>query len=294
MADISYTRRIGDRREGRRIRSLDPIFNFIPFIMRARNDACNSFSDALDVTDIDGWLREKRAEGYKGLGMLHLFIAAYVRTVAYCPGLNRFIAGQRIYSRKDIQVIMSVKREMSTSATETSIKIYFEPTDTVFDVYRKMNEKIDEIKANDGANGTENTAAALTRMPRLILRLCISLLNLLDYFDKLPQSLLDVSPFHGSMIITDMGSLGIPPVYHHIYNFGNLPVFLSFGARRHAVEVDRQGNLSERKYVDFCAVTDERICDGYYYATAFKHIKYFLRNPQLLELPPEDVKEDIF
>ena len=294
MADISYTRRIGDRREGRRIRGLDPIFNLIPYIMRERNDACNSFTDALDVTDIDLWLREKRTAGYKGLGMLHLFIAAYVRTIAYCPGLNRFISGQRIYNRKDIQVIMSVKREMSTDSTETSIKVFFEPTDTVFDIYRKMNEKIDEIKANESTNGTENAATALTRMPRPILRWCVSLLNMLDYFDKLPQALLDVSPFHGSMIITDMGSLGIPPIYHHIYNFGNLPVFLSFGARRRSVELDLQGNLNERKYIDFCAVLDERICDGFYYATAFKHIKYFLRNPQLLELPPEEVKADIF
>ncbi|MGI6029488.1 MAG: hypothetical protein ACOX81_08760 [Candidatus Heteroscillospira sp.] len=294
MADLTYNKRIGDRRDGRLIRSLAPVFSFMPFIMRQRSDACNSFSDSLEVTDIDLWLRQKRSEGYRGMGMLHLFIAAYVRSLAYCPGVNRFVSGQRIFSRSDIQVVMSVKRELTSEAPDASIKVHFEPTDTIFDVYRKMNEKIDEIKANDGTNDMEDIAASLTRLPRFALRAAVRLLHLLDYYDKLPASVVEASPFHGSMIITDMGSLGIPPIYHHIYNFGNLPVFLSFGARRRAVEVNREGRVEERKYVDFCAVLDERICDGFYYANAFKHIKYFLRNPQLLELPPEEVREDIF
>ena len=228
------------------------------------------------------------------MGLLHLFIAAYVRTLAYCPGLNRFVSGQRIYSRFGIQVVMSVKREMDTGASDASIKVHFEPTDTINDVYRKMNEAIDAIKANDGSNDMENIAAALTSLPRFMQKFIVRALYILDYFGIMPAGLLEASPFHGSMIITDMGSLGIPPIYHHIYNFGNLPVFLSFGARRRAIEPDRTGHLVERRYVDLCAVLDERICDGFYYATAFKYIKYFIRNPQLLELPPDEVREDVF
>ena len=110
----------------------------------------------------------------------------------------------------------------------------------------------------------------------------------------LPLSLLEISPFHGSMILTDLGSLGIPPIYHHIYNFGTLPVFLAFGAKRRAVELDKEGKPVERKYIDYKVVTDERIVDGFYYATAFKYLKYYMKNPAALELPPEKVEEDIF
>ena len=294
MADVTYQKRVGDRKDGRLIRSLAPVFRFMPFIMKERSDACNSFSDTLEVTEIDAWLRQKRADGCKGLGMLHLFVAAYVRALAYCPGVNRFVSGQRIYARNDIQLVMSVKREMNTTAPDASIKVHFEPTDTVFDVYRKMNEKIDEIKANDGTNNMEDLAAGFMKVPRILLRFVIKLLYWLDYWDKIPADIVEASPFHGSMIITDMGSLGIPPIYHHIYNFGNLPVFLSFGARRRAVEVTREGQVVEKKYVDFCTVLDERICDGFYYANAFKYIKYFLKNPHMLEAPPEKVEEDIF
>ena len=219
------------------------------------------------------------------MGFLHLFVATYVRIVAQRPALNRFISGQRIFARHDIEVVMTVKRALTSEADETTIKVVLDPTDTIFDVYRKLNEKIDEIKADSGENNTEQVASALFKLPGLVLKFAIWFFNLLDYFGLLPKSLMEASPFHGSMVITDLGSLGIPPVYHHLYNFGNLPVFLSFGAKRKAVELDKDGQPVERKYIDFTAVIDERICDGYYYATAFKYLKYYLNNPWLLETP---------
>ena len=127
-----------------------------------------------------------------------------------------------------------------------------------------------------------------------LLRFGMWCVRVLDYFGLLPQRLLDASPFHGSMIISDLGSLGIPPIYHHLYNLGNLPVFITFGAKYKVNEINRNGELEEHKYVDFTAVTDERVCDGFYYATAFKRIKFYLKNPQLLELPPERVEQDVF
>ena len=117
---------------------------------------------------------------------------------------------------------------------------------------------------------------------------------MLDYFGWLPQSLLDISPFHGSMIITDLGSLGIPPVHHHIYDFGNLPVFVAFGAKRHSVELDASARPVERKYIDYSVSVDERTCDGFYMAGSFKYLKYYMKNPRILEAPPEKVIQDIF
>ena len=193
-----------------------------------------------------------------------------------------------------LEVVLTVRRSMSTTSNETTIKAVFAPTDTIFDVYRKMNEKIDEIKYGDQDNNTEQVAGALLKLPRFLLRFAIGCLRVMDYFGVIPQKLLDASPFHGSMIITDMGSLGIPPIYHHLYNFGNLPMFIAFGAKRKAVELDREGKPVERKYIDFMAVMDERVCDGYYYASSFKYMKMFMHNPALLEVPPEKVVEDLF
>ena len=294
MAEVVYKRRFGDRKEGRQLRSLEPFYKFIPYIMQKKNDACNLYEDSIEVSEAESWLRERRRDGWKSIGMLHLFIAAYARTCAHCPGINRFISGQKIFARKNIQVVLTVKRALSSDADETTIKVDLEPTDTVFDVYRKLGEKVEEIKANDGENNTEQVAGALCKLPGLFLKFALWLINLLDYFDLLPQFVLDASPFHGSMVITDLGSLGIPPVYHHIYNFGNISTFIAFGAKHKRYEMDRAGVVAERKYIDYKVTMDERTVDGLYYANALKYLKYYLKNPAALELPPEQVNEDVF
>ncbi len=289
-----YKHRFGDRKDGRLLRSLPAFAKFIPYIMPTRNDGCNQYEESFEVSAVDRRLRQLRVNGYKGIGILHFLIAAYIRGVSMLPGVNRFVAGRRIYARNTIEVVMAVKRSLSIDATETTIKVKFEPTDTIIDVYRKMTEKIDEIKANDGNNNTEDVAEALTKAPRFLLRFAILVLRIMDYFGWLPEALTDASPFHGSMIITDMGSLRIGPIYHHIYNFGTLPVFIAFGAKRHAYELDRHGNMVDKKYVDTKIVMDERTVDGHYYAQFLQAYRYIFQHPEILETPPSKVVEDVF
>lgn len=289
-----YKRRFGDRKEGRLLRSLPPFNKFIPYIMPTRNDRSNYYEESFEVSEVDRRLRQLRVQGYKGIGILHFLIAAYIRGVSMLPGMNRFVVGRRIYARDDIEVVMTVKRSLAVGAPETTVKVRFEPTDTITDVYRKMTEKIDEIKASDENNNTEDVAEALCRAPRFLLRFAIAILRMMDYFGWLPQSILDASPFHGSMIITDLGSLRIGPIYHHIYNFGTLPVFIAFGAKRHAYELDRHGRMVDRKYVDCKFVMDEGTVDGHYYAQFLQAFRYMVQHPDILEAPPSKVVEDVF
>ena len=130
-------------------------------------------------------------------------------------------------------------------------------------------------------------------MPGFLLRFTVWILKCMDYIGILPKSLMNLSPFHGSMIITGMGSLGINPVYHHIYDFGNLPVFLSYGTKNTNFEYDRKGNLIRHRYIELKAVTDERICDGHYFASAFKLFKKLVEHPDSLNEPLKNLNEDI-
>ena len=290
---MSSKRRFGDRKEGRLLRTLDPYTKFMPYIMPTRNDGCNQYEESFEVTQVDRRLRALRREGYKGIGMLHFIIASYVRCVSMLPGVNRFVVGRRIFARNNIEIVMTVKRSMSVDATETSIKVIFEPTDTIFDVYRKMNEKIDEIKSSDESTSTDDVAQTLCSLPRGILRLAVAVLRVMDYFGWIPQGLLDASPFHGSMIITDLGSLRLAPIYHHIYNFGTLPVFIAFGAKYHKYELNRKGELCDNKYIDLKCVMDERMCDGHYYSQFLQGMRYIFLHPEIIETPPTRVVEDI-
>ena len=287
-------RRLGDRKEGRLLRSLPALSRFIPFIMPTRNDALVEYEEAFDIAPMEKMLRKERVDGYKGIGLLHFIIAAYIRCIAELPGINRFVVGRRIYARNNIEIVMAVRKDSSLNATETMIKPVFTPEDTILDVYTKLNAEIEAARATaEEGNSTDKAANLLLHAPRLLLQAAIGLLRLMDYFGIIPASLLKASPFHGTMIVTDLGSLRIGPIYHHIYNFGTLPVFIAFGAKRHSYELDRHGEFVDRKVADFKFVLDERIVDGHYYAAFLNRLRYYFEHPELLELPPETVIEDV-
>ena len=286
-------RRFGDRKEGRRLRTIDPYNAFALFIMRSRSDASNYMSESIEISEAERFIREKRLNGYPGIGILHLIIAAYIRVVSRYPAINRFVSGQRIFSRNNIEFVMTIKKEMKTDAPETSIKVFFDPRDTITDVYSKLNAEIDKVRGAGENTDTDDVAKTLMKIPRLLLKFIVRFLENLDYFGLLPKSLLKASPFHGSVIITDLGSLGVSAIYHHLYNFGNLPVFIALGAKRKALELINDGSVAERKYLDYKIVADERICDGFYFSQALKLFKSLLRKPAVLDTPPETVVEDI-
>lgn len=283
----------GDRIEGRRLRTLNGMSRFMSYIMPDRNDASNTYADSFDITEVDRYCRMKIKSGMTSFSMLHVLLASYVRVVSQRPGINRFIAGQEVYARHSIDVVMTVKKTMSIDADETCIKVSFEPTDTIDEIYKKFNKVVAESTGENSDTGFDTFSGALKKIPRWIMRLFVWIINKLDYHGKLPLFLLEISPFHGSMIITSMGSLGIKPIYHHIYNFGTLPVFVSYGKKTPVTVYNDDGTISRRKMMDIKVVTDERICDGFYYASAFKLMKKYVENPQQLETPPEQVFEDI-
>ncbi len=289
------THRAGDRKDGRLIRSISPYSKFVPFIMPQRNDRLINYEESFEITKADRFLRALRQDdAYKGIGLLHFIIAAYIRCLCSLPGINRFIAGRRIYARNSVEVIMTVKKEMAINAEETSVKVRFEPTDTIYDVYRKMKAATDEVKSGSGEpNDTDQFADIIARLPRFLIRFALTVLRIGDYFGWLPASLLEMSPFHGSMIVTDLGSLRIGPVYHHIYNFGTLPLFLAFGAKYHKYEITDAGKVEKCKYIDMKMVLDEGICDGHYYAQFLQAFRYIFQHPDMLATAPTTVREDI-
>ena len=284
-------RRWGDRVEGRKLRTLPPMNYLQSYLMKVRSDSQNHFEDVIDITNIERYLDEKHKEGYTNMTLLHVILAAYVRVVSERPGLNRFISGQKVYARKDIECVMTVKKEMTLDSPDTCIKVKFDPRDDIYNVYNKFQKVY--FEAVSAPSDFDKTASKLVKMPGLMLRAAVALLRFLDYFGKLPKALLGVSPFHGSMIITSMGSLGIPAIYHHLYDFGNLPCFLSYGSIFTADAVKRDGTKERHHFVTFKAVLDERICDGFYYASAFKKIKRYLLHPEVLDKPAENVVEDV-
>ena len=120
-----YKWHLGDRSDGRKLRSLEPMTVVSPFIMSERNDSTNYFKDCVDMESMTKYIHKKRTEGLKGFGAMHVLVGAYVRTVSQKPGLNRFLSGLRIFARKDIQVIMEVKKSLELIKKKDPWKDFF-------------------------------------------------------------------------------------------------------------------------------------------------------------------------
>ena len=293
--DGKYHPTWGDRVDGRRLRTLDPMAQITAYFQWERNICSNLFEESFEITNVDRYIRQKRREGLSDFGITHVLLAAYVRGIAKYPQLNRFVNGQKVYSRgEDIQYCMVIKKEMKISSPDTSIKVHLSPWDTATDVYNKLNAAVESVKSTQELDSSlDGLIMALNLIPGVFLKFTVWFLKFLDYFGMLPRFLLELSPFHGSLFFTSMGSLGIRPIYHHLYDFGNLPVFGAFGMKRKANEVLEDGTVVQRKYIDIKFVLDERIVDGYGYATFFKHYRRLLAHPEVLDNPPDEVVRDI-
>ena len=295
LEDGKYHPTWGDRPDGRRIRSLSPISVVGTYIMPERNQANVFFQDKLEITALEKYIRAKRAAGYEQFGMTEALLAAYVRTVSKFPGANRFISGEKIFSRgEDLQFCMTVKKEMTRESPDTVIKVHLKPGDSVDTVYHKFHETLaDAKKSMELDSGLDGAAAFFGMIPGVFLKFVVWLLKLLDYFGLLPRLILELSPFHGSIFFTSMGSLGIPAVLHHLYNFGNLPIFLAFGRKYRVNELQDDGSVVSRKYMDYSFNVDERIVDGFYYASLIKYFHKLLLHPERLDEAEMEINADI-
>lgn len=288
-----YKRRFGDRYDGRLLRTIDPFNKIVPYIMKTRTDSQTFFDDKFEINSAEAYLKAKRSEGIKNIGVLHIIIAALVRTISQKPGINRFIAGQKIYARNEILISLAIKKQLTEDSLETTVKFSFAPTDTLNDVVKKINEAIEENKKEDTKNDADKTAKLVMMCPGFLVKFIVWFLQTLDYYGHMPKIINNVSPFHTSIFVTDLGSLGIQPVYHHIYEFGTTSAFVAFGTKQKEKVINKDDSITEKRFVNIKVVTDERIIDGHYFANAFKLFKRLVQHPERLELPPKEVIEDI-
>ena len=218
-----------------------------------------------------------------------VLVAAYMRTMAEFPELNRFIVNSKAYARNEYAVAMVV---LSGAKNDhgTMSKMYFDINDTIFDVDRKINEYVNANRENPENNGTEKIIKFLLSVPGLV-RWGVRFFKLLDRYGLLPKFIIDMSPFHNSLCISNLISIRTNHIYHHCYNFGTTSVFITMGNLREVPKKKGDEIILERS-IPLGVVMDERICSGSYFAHAFRKMKKYLKNPELLELPPETVIPD--
>lgn len=281
------------RPDGREVRNIPPIQKIMPYIMRTRTDSMNMYDDTFECAEMDAYIKEKEAQGIK-MTYMHILIAAVVRMFALRPQLNRFIMNGRVYARNKICVSFVVHPKLCDGDAETTIKLEFEGTESILEIAETINRRIkEETTDRQGENGTDKLARVLTRIPGWLIRLAVNTLMWMDRHNLLPKAIIDLSPFHTSFFITNLKSLGINYIFHHTYEFGTTGLFFAIGKEQNHVVLDKEGNVSNEKRMGFGLVTDERFCDGLYFALSLRQLRKFMKNPKLLETPLEAKVEDV-
>ena len=276
------------RADGKKLRKIDPMYKVAPHIMSKRVDSMNMITIDIPYDPMHEYIMKKRKEGIK-ISHMALVIAAYVRTMAEYPELNRFVVNKKVYARNEIAVGMVVLQSLEDHEGTMS-KMYFEKNNTVFEVNDIINKYVEENRESPEKNSTEKIIKVLLSVPGL-LRGGVNFLKFLDKHGLLPKAIINASPFHMSLGITNLASIRTNHIYHHCYEFGTTGMFMAMGITRE-IPVRKNGEITFVRSLPIGVTMDERICSGSYFATAFRSMKKYLANPELLELPPETVLED--
>ncbi len=276
------------RADGTRLKKTDPMYTVAAYVMDKRMDSMNMITIDIPVEPIHNYINEKRKDGIS-LSHMSVVLSAYIRTVAEYPMLNRFIVNKKPYARNELAVGMVVLKS-GQADNGTMSKMYFDVKNTVFDVNNIINDFVAENRDTPDNNGTEKMIKILLSIPG-ILPVGVGVCKFLDKHGLLPKKIIDASPFHNSLVISNLASIRTNHIYHHIYEFGTTSVIMTMGNSRE-VPKRKNGEIVFEKCMPLGVVMDERICSGSYYAIAFRRMKQYLANPELLEQPPKVINPD--
>lgn len=286
-----YRWKLGDRYDGWRVRNIEPFFAMIPFFLRKRLDAQNYFQERISIDNIEAFIK-KHKEEMPGLSIMHVVIAAMVRLVSQRPYLNRFVVWNKLYARNYFNVSMVVKRSLTDGGEETMIKPYFHPTDTIYDVVHKVQKELEAIYDEGQQNSADILSKFLSVFPNFLMRFLVFTFTWMDKLGILPRSLEQISPWHTSLFMTNIGSIGVESIYHHLYEFGTCSIFMAMGKKSTQHTSKRSGEVVPYRSIQLKFAVDERICDGFYYASSLRMLNRIFQNPEQLLTPPEEVIVD--
>jgi hypothetical protein len=280
----------GDRSDGILLRRLPGFRKMFPYLMRTRTESVIYHAQRLRIGHTLAWLDQANAGRDKKISVFTVILAAGVRTLALRPEANRFVVGRRLYQRRTIDLSFVVKRELTEEAAETTVKITFDPRSTVSDVVERVNAVVQATRQNQTSRD-ESASEIVTKLPRSLTRLTMGGVRALDYFGFLPASFIKGDALYASAFLANLGSIGFDAVFHHLYEWGNAPIFVVVGKTKKEPVVGPNGELEVQDVMDVKFSLDERVTDGIYFVTTINMFRDLVENPENLELSPENLPD---
>ena len=268
------------RCDGRKVTQDEPIYFLIPYFLTHRYDAMNMITVDVPEEPLRKYMNEKRKAGTP-VNHMALLITAWLRTLSKYPDLNRFIGGRTIYEHVDKTVAMVVLRP---GGGESMNKMELDDHDTVFDVQRKIEEFVDVSRQEEDTGALDKAIKIILKL-RFLLGFGMAVLRFADRHGLLPRALVKASPFHASVLFSNLASIRTNHIYHHVYEFGTTSISVTIGTMHEVPKRTTKGVVFER-CIPLGVVMDERIASGLYFANAFSYFRKLLQKPEQLELAP--------
>ena len=278
----------GRRPDGRRIKHIDPVVRITGYVMPQRCDAQIFLKHRTDMELLSDYIHKQAAKGEK-ISHMTILIAAYVRAISQNPSVNRFIMNKQIFARNNCSVSFNILKDpYHIEKGELVCKTRFDLSDTIYDVRDRIEAGIESLRGQSAEEGFLEKLLNFGFAVPGLATLLVGLIRLLDRYGLCPGALLDELPFHVSMYVTNVASIRLHEVNHHIYNFGSVGLFFSLGTAE-KVAVEDNGTIRMKRFLPIGITADERICSGAHYAHFFADMRRYLLHPELLEQPPEQV-----
>lgn len=268
-----------------------------PYMFPSRDESVLYCTDRFNMEEAIAMLLEinRGKQPEDRINLFHVILTSLLRTVAMRPILNTFVAGQRYYRRNEIIFSFVTKKDITDEGMESFVRIPLKPQDSLLDVTRKIREAVSRGKS-DAGNTTEKEIDIVMALPRPFIKAFMWLYRFLDYHNLLPGAMMKTDPIYSTAFFTNLGSIGMDSIYHHLYNWGTCSIFISVGKLKKApIYENRSGDMRIASVIDMKMTLDDRVADGVYYGNSLKLFKDFIEHPrQLLEqaaLTEEQIKE---
>jgi len=248
------------------------------FLMPTRSEAVVFFEQKIPYENAEKFLATRRQKTGLRISILHLVIWAAAQALHARPRLNRFVAGRRIYQRRGIWIAFSAKKAKTDQAPIVVIKKQIDPGQSLVEMVRSIESGIDEGRS-DRLSGTDQEVGFLMKLPVFLLNWVVRLQFLLDRWGLMPGFYMKNDPMYSSLFVAPLGSLGMEAGYHHLFEYGNTPIFCTIGKAQDEV-VAENGQPVVKKMLTLKYSFDERTEDGLYCLKALEIIRDIIGNPQ--------------
>ena len=276
------------RSDGRLVRGLNSTRRAMPYFMRGRNEAAVAFEQDLSLHKTDQFIRAwNQANPMLRIDVFHLAVWGLKEAIERTPSVNRFVAGGRLYQRDGIWFSYAVKQKLETGAPMVAVKRRFDHDESFADMVAGMAKTQADYKSGR-ISTTDTELGLLLRFPGFVRRVIMAALRLLDRLGMLPPSFVRNDPMYCSAFFANMASLGMPPVYHHLYEYGTAGIFGSVG-RPVAEPGSPTSGPDRRRTMQIRWTFDERVDDGLAAWYALRRVKQVVEDPESVGIAAETV-----